>query len=441
MQYLYNRKQLADMVVPLVAEQILLVLVGMADVLMVSTLGKEAVSGVSLVDSINNLIIQVLFSMTAGGTVVCARFLGAKAHQEAERSAGQLLFITTLGTLIISAILILGNRSILTLIFGSAEEAVLDNAVTYLYLTSLSLPFMAVYNSGASIFRAQGNTRVSMLVSLVMNAINISGNAACIFGLGMGVEGVGIPTVVSRAIAAGSIAFLLNSKKNKVHIRRETVIRPDTLIIWRILTVGIPNSMESALFHTGKLIIQSLVVTLGTSATAAFAVASNLVTWLYLPGNAIGTALITIVAQCFGAREYEQARRYTRKMILVNYAMLAVICSVLVVGARFWVGLYSLTGETAVTAEKLITAHALAMAVWPLAFILPYYFRASGRAVFTMVVAVISMWLFRVGLAYLFVSVMNKDVLWVWYAMFIDWICRVIVFMAAFRKKNTSLKC
>ena len=131
---------------PLVAEQILLVLVGMADVLMVSTLGKEAVSGVSLVDSINNLIIQVLFSMTAGGTVVCARFLGAKAHQEAERSAGQLLFITTLGTLIISAILILGNRSILMLIFGSAEDAVLDDAVTYLYLTSLSLPFMAVYN-------------------------------------------------------------------------------------------------------------------------------------------------------------------------------------------------------------------------------------------------------------------------------------------------------
>lgn len=187
MRYLYNRKQLTDMVVPLVAEQILLVFVGMADVVMVSTIGKEAVSGVSLVDSINNLIIQVLFSMTAGGTVVCARFLGAKAHQEAERSAGQLLFITTLGTLIIAITLIIGNRSILTLIFSKAEESVLDNAVKYMFLTSLSLPFMAVYNSGASVFRAQGNTRVSMLVSLIMNVINISGNAICIFGLGMGV--------------------------------------------------------------------------------------------------------------------------------------------------------------------------------------------------------------------------------------------------------------
>ena len=194
--------------------------------------------------------------------------------------------------------------------------------------------------------------------------------------------------------------------------------------------------MESALFDTGKLIIQSLVVTLGTSATAAFAVASNLVTWLYRPGNAIGAALITIVAQCFGAREYDQAKRYTRKMILVNYAMLAVICSALIIGRQFWVGLYSLTGETAGMAESLLTAHALAMVIWPLAFILPYYFRASGRAVFTMVVAVISMWLFRVGLAWIFITTMNKDVLWVWYAMFIDWTCRMIVFITAFKDKQ-----
>lgn len=436
MNYLYNRQQLNKLIFPLVIEQLLIVLVGMADVLMVATLGEAAVSGVSLVDAVNNLILQVLFAMTAGGTVICAQFIGAKDNRNASRAGGQLFFITVSSCLLICLVFVMGNRFILSLIFGKVEQAVMDNAVIYMFLTALSFPFLALYHSGAAIFRAQGNTKISMLVSLLMNVINVIGNAFCIFVLKMGVMGVGIPTVISRIIAALCIVFLLQKKDNPQRLQALSDLIPDPGLLKRIFAIGIPNSVESGLFQFGKLMLQSLVSTLGTSSIAAFAVASNLVTYLYLPGNALGAALITIVGQCYGAGEYKQAKYYTNKLIKMNYAMLAVLSSILIIGRSFWVGLYSLSGVSAGLAEGLLLSHSIAMIVWPLAFLYPYYFRAIGKAAFTMLVAVVTMWIFRVGLAYVFVAFMHKNVLWIWYAMFADWIVRAIIYVRAFRKQK-----
>ena len=433
--YLYTNKQLSQLIFPLVIEQLLVVLVGMADVLMVATLGEAAVSGVSLVDAVNNLILQVLFAMTAGGTVVCAQFIGAKNYEKASRSGGQLYFITTVSTILISLVFILANRPILSLIFGKVETSVMDNAVIYMFLTALSFPFLAMYHSGAATFRAKGETRISMLVSLMMNVINIAGNAFCIFVLKMGVAGVGIPTLISRIIAAVAITWLLQKKDNILRITSLSYLLPDFKLIRKILAIGIPNSVESALFQFGKLMLQSLVATLGTASIAAYAVANNLVTYLYLPGNALGAAMITIVGQCYGAGEHRQAKHYVRRLLFLNYAMLAVLSTVLIVGRHVLVGLYNLSPEAAAPASALILGHSIAMLVWPLAFLFPYYFQAIGRAAFTMLVAIVTMWLFRVGLAYVFVDFLHKDVVWVWYAMFIDWIARAIIYVIAFRRQ------
>ncbi len=433
---LFTRKQLIQLLWPLIVEQFLSVFIGMVDVLMVAAVGEATVSGVSLVDSINNLVIQVLLAMTAGGTVVCAQFVGGQDKKNAAKSGAQLLLLTVAIMLFIATIFFCGGTGILKLLFGQVEADVMSSAVKYMYFTVASFPFLAIYHSSASVFRAQGNSKVSMLVSLGMNLFNIAGNALCIFVLHMGVVGVALPTLVSRALGAIVILLLLQKKTNDLRISSIRYFKPMGLLMKRILAIGIPNGIESGLFNVGKILLQSLVSTLGTPSIAAYAVANSLVTYLYLPGNALGAAMTTIVGQCHGAGQPEEAKRYAKILVAINYAMAAVIAAVLIIGRHFWVSCYSLTGESAYYAAGLVLAHSVAMILWPVGFLLPYYFRACGHARFTMYVAIFAMALFRVGGAYLFVKVLHKDVLWVWFAMFIDWIFRCIIYPIAFLKKD-----
>ena len=439
---MFSRRDLIKLLAPLIVEQILSVLVGMVDVVMVSSVGEAAVTGVSLVDSISILIIQILSALATGGAVISAQYLGKKQPGNACRAAGQLLTVTTALSLLVTVVAIVGNRTILGAIFGKVEQAVMEDAVIYLEITSISYPFLAVYNSCAALFRAMGNSKISMYTSLVMNSINIIGNAVCVFGLHMGVAGVAYPTLISRMVAAVLMLYLIQQSGNEIRIRRLGELKPNLLMIKNILSIGIPNGLESGMFQFGKIALQSLVSSLGTAAIASYAVASNLVTLLYLPGNAIGLGLITIVGQCVGAGEKKQAKDYTKMLVGLNYGILVVICTIMVVFSNVFVGIYQLSWEAAGIAEEMITAHSLAMIVWPLAFTLPYTLRASLDAKFTMGISIFSMWVFRIAFAYLFVRVFHLGVMGVWYGMFIDWVFRAIVFtwrMKGFEKRAISV--
>ena len=429
---MFTRKDLAKLLLPLIVEQLLAVLVGMADVVMVAAVGETAVSGVSLVDSISILIIQMLAALATGGSVVCAQYIGKKQPENACEAAGQLILVTTMVSVVIAVIALIGNRHLLAMIFGKVENSVMENAQIYFWLSALSYPFLAVYNSCAALYRAMGNSKVSMYASLVMNAINIAGNAICVFGLHMGVEGVGIPTLVSRAFAAILLLFLIQRPQNVIRIRNLQELRFNGRMIKDILKVGVPNGMENTMFQFGKLFLQSLVSSLGTVAIASYAVASNLVTFEYLVGNAIGLGIITIVGQCVGAGEWEQAKQYTKKLVLVNYAALVVICSLMILFRNQVVGIYNLSPEATRTSAEMLFAHSLAMVVWPLAFTIPYSLRASFDAPFTMYVSVASMWIFRIASAYFFVKVLNLGVMGVWYGMYIDWVFRGLLFVNRF---------
>ena len=429
---MFTRKDLAKLLLPLIVEQLLAVLVGMADVVMVAAVGETAVSGVSLVDSISILIIQMLAALATGGSVVCAQYIGKKQPENACEAAGQLILVTTMVSVVIAVIALIGNRHLLAMIFGKVENSVMENAQIYFWLSALSYPFLAVYNSCAALYRAMGNSKVSMYASLVMNAINIAGNAICVFGLHMGVEGVGIPTLVSRAFAAILMLFLIQRPQNVIRIRNLQELRFNGRMIKDILKVGVPNGMENTMFQFGKLFLQSLVSSLGTVAIASYAVASNLVTFEYLVGNAIGLGIITIVGQCVGAGEWEQAKQYTKKLVLVNYAALVVICSLMILFRNQVVGIYNLSPEATRTSAEMLFAHSLAMVVWPLAFTIPYSLRASFDAPFTMYVSVASMWIFRIASAYFFVKVLNLGVMGVWYGMYIDWVFRGLLFANRF---------
>ena len=429
---MFTRKDLVKLLLPLIVEQLLAVLVGMADVVMVAAVGETAVSGVSLVDSISILIIQMLAALATGGSVVCAQYIGKKQPENACEAAGQLILVTTMVSVVIAVIALIGNRHLLAMIFGKVENSVMENAQIYFWLSALSYPFLAVYNSCAALYRAMGNSKVSMYASLVMNAINIAGNAICVFGLHMGVEGVGIPTLVSRAFAAILMLFLIQRPQNVIRIRNLQELWFNGRMIKDILKVGVPNGMENTMFQFGKLFLQSLVSSLGTVAIASYAVASNLVTFEYLVGNAIGLGIITIVGQCVGAGEWEQAKQYTKKLVLVNYAALVVICSLMILFRNQVVGIYNLSPEATRTSAEMLFAHSLAMVVWPLAFTIPYSLRASFDAPFTMYVSVASMWIFRIASAYFFVKVLNLGVMGVWYGMYIDWVFRGLLFVNRF---------
>ena len=437
---MFTRKDLAKLLLPLIVEQLLAVLVGMADVVMVAAVGETAVSGVSLVDSISILIIQMLAALATGGSVVCAQYIGKKQPENACEAAGQLILVTTMVSAVIAVVALLGNRHLLSMIFGKVEDSVMENAQIYFWLSALSYPFLAVYNSCAALYRAMGNSKVSMYASLVMNAINIAGNAICVFGLHMGVEGVGIPTLVSRAFAAILMLFLIQRPQNVIRIRNLQELRFNGRMIKDILKVGVPNGMENTMFQFGKLFLQSLVSSLGTVAIASYAVASNLVTFEYLVGNAIGLGIITIVGQCVGAGEWEQAKQYTKKLVLVNYAALVVICSLMILFRNQVVGIYNLSPEATRTSAEMLFAHSLAMVVWPLAFTIPYSLRASFDAPFTMYVSVASMGIFRIASAYFFVKVLNLGVMGVWYGMYIDWVFRGLLFVNRFHHFGQKLK-
>ena len=429
---MFTRDQLIKLLAPLIVEQILTVLVGMADVVMVAAVGETAVSGVSLVDSISILIIQIMGAMATGGAVVYSQYLGKRQVRDAGTAAGQLVFVTLAISMAVTAAALAGNRHLLAVIFGQVEQEVMDNAQTYFWITALSYPFIGLYNACAALFRSMGNSKVSMFTALVMNGINITGNAICVFGLKMGVAGVAYPTLISRMTAAVLILILLQNRHNALRIRKIRALRPHPRMIRTILSIGIPGGLESGMFQFGKIFLQSLVSSLGTASIASYAVACNLVTLLYLPGNALGLGLITIVGQCVGAGKPKEAMHYTRLLLGINYLILAVISTAMFFGTDWLVSVYNLSSEAAAISHVLLRAHCAAMILWPAAFTLPNALRAAMDARFTMMVSVFSMWAFRIGFAYVFVNLFKLGVPGVWYGMFIDWAFRAAVFLARF---------
>ena len=429
---MFTRDQLIKLLAPLIVEQILTVLVGMADVVMVAAVGETAVSGVSLVDSISILIIQIMGAMATGGAVVCSQYLGKRQVRDAGTAAGQLVFVTLAISMAVTAAALAGNRHLLAVIFGQVEQEVMDNAQTYFWITALSYPFIGLYNACAALFRSMGNSKVSMFTALVMNGINITGNAICVFGLKMGVAGVAYPTLISRMTAAVLMLILLQNRHNALRIRKIRALRPHPRMIRTILSIGIPGGLESGMFQFGKIFLQSLVSSLGTASIASYAVACNLVTLLYLPGNALGLGLITIVGQCVGAGKPKEAMHYTRLLLGINYLILAVISTAMFFGTDWLVSVYNLSSEAAAISHVLLRAHCAAMILWPAAFTLPNALRAAMDARFTMMVSVFSMWAFRFGFAYVFVNLFKLGVPGVWYGMFIDWAFRAAVFLARF---------
>ena len=429
---LFSQKDLLRLVGPLLIEQFLAVTVGMADTMMVSRCGEAAISGVSLVDMINNLIIVLFAALATGGAVVVSQYLGAKEQEKANASAGQLILLSAVLGTVVAAVCILFARPMISACYGSIDADVLDAGVLYLKITALSYPFLALYNAGAALFRSMGNSKISMQISVLMNIINIVGNAVCIFGLKMGVDGVAWPSVVSRVIAAVLILGRCYQKGHALTVPK--TVKLDTGMAKRILGIGVPSAFENSLFEAGRILVVSMISTFGTVQIAANAVANNLDGMGVIPGKALSLAMITVVGRCVGAGDSEQAVYYTRKLSLWSYIAMGLSNGAILLFLHKLIGIYALSGETMVLSETLVRIHAaFAILLWTLSFVLPNALRAANDVKFTMLVSILSMAVWRLGFSYLLCVRLGWGAVGVWIAMIIDWMCRVTCFVIRFR--------
>lgn len=442
-ELMFTNKYLFKLLWPLFVEQSLLFAVGLIDSIMVASVGEAAVSAVSLVDSILILLITVLTALATGGAVVVGQFLGQKKVDEAKTAADQLLLFAIILALAIIAIMYIFRKVIMALVFGDIDDDVAHYCNVYYLIVMASLPFIAVYNAGAALFRSTGDSKVSMKVSIMMNLINVAGNAIMIYGMGCGVEGVAVPTLISRVFAAICIYCLLRKTKYKIHVSSRFVMIPRWRYIRNILRIGIPNSVENSMFQLGKIILLSMIAGFGTTAIAANAVGNAISMVATIPGMAMGLGIVSVISQCVGAGDYRQVQYYTKKLMKWVYVAMAVSNITIILCLPLIMKLYGLSEETAELASLIITiCCTCSIFIWPFSFALPNMLRAASDVTYTMIVGVASMWLFRIACAVLLGKFLGLGVLGVWLAMVIDWAVRSVCFGLRYKSgkwKNSAI--
>lgn len=431
---LYPNRAMFLLLVPIVVEQLLNSFMGMADTMMVSNVGSEAISAVSLVDSINNLVIQMFAAMASGAAIICSQYIGHKDREGSNRAARQVLLTVLVISLSMTLLGLLLRKPLLRLIFGQIDPGVMDKAMSYFLVTILSYPFLALFNAGAAFFRAGGNSRFPMIVSVISNLLNIGGNAILIFGLDMGVTGAALSTLFSRIFCAIVVLFSLRRDGQPIVVRDYFRIRPDMPLIVKILAIGIPSGIENGMFQFGKLAIQSTVSAMGTTAIAAQAMANILEMVNGIFGVGVGIGLMTMVGQALGAGRKEEARYYIVKCTKIGLVGILVSCLAVFGLAGPVTRLAGMEPESARLCLEMVTAITIAKPLfWAFSFIPGYGMRAAGDVKFSMITSTLTMWCLRVVLCIFLVKAYNMGPMAVWYGMFADWGVREIVFTLRFR--------
>ena len=428
--YLYSNKALFYLFIPLLVEYALEFFVGLADSIMVASLGEAAISGVSLVDFLMQLLIFSFSALATGGAVVAGQYLGDKQVDKAQNSATQLVWFSTLVSAALMIIVIILRQFLIGILFGQIEADVWHNADMYLYIVALSIPFIAVYNAGAAIFRTTNDASLPMKIMLVCDVLNIMGNAFCIYYLGWDVRGVAIPTVISRVVAALAVLHFVVDENYKLHIKRTLRHRFDINILKKVLKVGIPYGIENGLFQLGRVLVLSLVSTFGTMAIAANSVGYAIGIFSVLPGFAINLGLTAIISRCVGANDYEQARYYNKKCLILVFISHIIINVVIFVILPVVLNIYSLSAQTAQMTTEMVIWHGIfAIIIWPLSFTIPATFRGAGDSKSVMCISLAVMFTCRIALSYVIADWMGIGVFGTWIAMFVDWYVRAGIYI------------
>lgn len=429
---MFDRSTIWKLLIPLMIENLLASFMGMADSMMVTRIGSAAISAVSLTDAINNLVIQLFSAMATGGTILCSQYIGSGNPKKANAAARQVVLSMTSIAIVITLFAEALNGQLLRLVFGSVEPAVLSAAETYFRFTAASFPFLGLYQIGAAFYRAGGNSRFPMRVSVISNFMNIIGNAIFIFGFGWGVAGAAFSTLLSRILAV-IILFVFLRKPKQVIVVRDYLIRPDFDMIARILAIGIPSGIENSMFQFGKLAIQSSVSTLGTTAIAAQAMAIIFENINGIGGLAVGIGLMTMVGQTLGAGRKEEAKYYIVHLMDISNWIIIISCVLTFVACKPVMWLAGMEPEAAkICYDMVIFITISKIFVWVPSFLPSYGLRAAGDVRFTMIVSSLSMWITRVAMVTYLIRVCGMGPIAVWIGMASDWCVRGAFFLYRF---------
>lgn len=431
---MFSNRDLRRLLVPLILEQLLSGFMGITDTLMVGRVGDTALSAVSCVDAINNLVFYLLSAAATGGTIICAQFLGRKERDNAVRAARQVYLLSLGISVLISVICIPLRAPLLRLIFGKVEPAIMSQALDYFLITALSYPFLALQQTSAAQFRAGGEAKLPMLVTALANVVNVGGNAAFIFGLNMGVAGAALSTLLCRVMNAVVLMVCQRRESHPIPMRDYRTIRPDGRLLLNILRIALPNGAEYALFQLGRLLVQSTVATLGTAAIAAQAMTGTLDTIGSVPGMAVGIGTLTVVGQCMGAGRVDEAKRYTRKLCVISWSTLMTLSLMILAFSGLICRLGGLSADAAHLTERLLIYITIAKGLlWVPSFTLPNTLRASGDVAYTAIVSAASMWCFRVLLSAILCRFLGFGLEGVWLPWFADWVCRLTFYIGRYR--------
>ena len=430
---LFDSKTLFWLLLPIIIEQFLNSFMGMVDTMMVSTVGSEAISAVSLVDSINNLVIQIFSAMASGATIICSQYIGSGNKKESNRAAGQVVLTVFVISLSIAAICLLGGERLLRLVFGTVEDSVMENSVVYFIITVISYPFLALFSAGTAFYRASGNSKFPTKVSVVSNVINVAGNTVFIYGFKWGVAGAAYATLLSRVFCAVVIFYCLRKPKQTIVVKDYLKIRPDIPLILTIMAIGVPSGIENGMFQFGKLAVQSTVSTMGTIAMSAQAMTNIFENVNGIFGNSVGIGLMTVVGQCIGANRKEEAKYYIVKLMSIAGIGTLVSCLLVLAITKPVTWLAGMEVEAAQMCFELVIAMTVMKPlVWVGAFGLPYGLRAAGDVKFSMIASVCIMWGCRVALGIFLVKEFHMGLTAVWIGMFTDWVVRAFIFTTRF---------
>lgn len=431
---MFSNRDLRKLIVPLVVESVLSMLVGMSDTVMVSAAGEAALSGVSIVNEVNTLMIVIFTSLSSGGAVIVSQYLGAKDEEKARLAGGQLVQVATCFSLFLGVLCAVFNRELLGLLYGSIEADVMECAREYLIITALSFPFLGLYNACSALFRSRNETRITMHASVIMNAINVVGNAIGVFVLHLGVAGVAYPTLISRAVAALVLLISAFRDTNNVHLTKESIFTFHKDTQKKILSIAVPNAIENGLFQLGRVLVTSIVTGFGTTQIAANGAANSIATMLYLTDNAMELAIVTVIGHCVGANDYEQAHYYMVKMVKIAMAMAWVSSGITFIVLKPALSLFGLNAEGNQLVTQIILSDCIATGLLhSVAFVLSNGIRAAGDARYTMVCGVLSMFCARLFGSYILGSVLGLGVYGTWLATFLDWLVRIVCFSIRYK--------
>ncbi len=434
MDKLFSRDDLKKLYIPILIEILLTVSVGVADTMMVSQAGETAVSGVSCFNTIQNFLIALFSAFATGGSVVVGQILGMKNIDRAKNAVKDLMYLTILVSVLLSIVFIVLKEPLLRLIYGESEEAVITAALDYAAPILISLPFLASQSSLNAILRVQGKTKTTMWTSIIANVINIVGNAVFILVFHMGALGVGIATLISRIVSAMILFIASRSKKLQAPFEKILQIRHKGNMMGTIFSIALPSGLENSIFQLGKIVMIATIAQCGTSSMAAFSVLDNIGTFSNITGQAAGQTLMVVGGYAAGAGRFDESRRLTKVFMEIAYGTMALLAVVLFIFLKPIISIYSFSPETAKLAYRILSEYMVwSTLVWPLSFSFPNILKSAGDVKFTMIVAILSMWIFRVFLARVLGIYLGFGIVGVMWGMYIDWVVRSIAFVIRYR--------